>query len=888
MKLLETRVYRGPNLYGYRPVIRLTIDLEELEKYPSDKIPGFTDRLIAAIPTLHEHGCSYGEPGGFIRRLHDGTWFGHITEHVAIELQCLAGTPVTYGKTRTAHREGVYHVVYSFEEESVGRRAGEVAMKYLQGLLPEGYPDKLPPIDLQKEIEDLARLAERMALGPSTRSLVDEAKRRGIPTMRLNKQSLVQFGWGTYQKRIQATVTSETRHIAVEIAQDKALTNSLLERAGLPVPRQQRAYSADDAVEIAERIGYPVVVKPMDLSHGRGVALDLTTPEAVREAFAKAYDLSSYVLVETFQHGADHRVLVVNGEVVAVSERVPGHVVGDGSSTIKQLVDIVNSDPRRGVGHEKMLTRIEIDHQAERLLSQAGYTLETVLPSGQVFALRSTGNLSTGGTAIDRTDVIHPDNLDIAVRAAKVVGLDVAGIDLICPDISKSCREHGGVIVEVNAAPGFRMHVSPTIGTPRNVAAPVLDMLFPPNVPARIPLAAITGTNGKTTTSRMVAHILKMSGKRTGLTTTDGIYIDGERILKGDMTGPWSARVVLTDPTVEAAVLETARGGILREGLGWDKCDVGAVLNVSADHLGLAGVETIEDLAYVKRLVVEVVRDGGTSVLNADDELVRAMADRASGRIMYFARSPSNEVVRKHVRGGGRAAVLEQGVNGDMITIYDGDRHIPVTWTHLIPATFEGKAKFNVENALAAAAIAYSMGISLEHIKQGLRTFTTSFFQAPGRCNVFDEHPFRVIVDYGHNAAAMAKMAEFVLGLRRERTIGVLMAAGDRRDDDIRAVGREAARAFDIVIPKEDSTRRGRKIGEVSSLLAEGARETSKNPEQIYPRTDEREGVELALSMAKPGDLVVIFADDITSVWKQVIYWGKERTSQAPPLPNEA
>lgn len=888
MKLLETRVYRGPNLYGYRPVIRLTIDLEELEQYPSDKLPGFTERLIAAMPTLHEHGCSYGEPGGFLRRLNDGTWFGHITEHVALELQCLAGTPVTYGKTRTAHRDGVYHVVYSFEEESVGRRAGEVALRYLRSLLPDGFPDKLPPVNLQEEIESLARLAERMALGPSTRSLVEEAKKRGIPTMRLNKQSLVQFGWGTYQKRIQATVTSETRHIAVEIAQDKQLTNSLLERAGLPVPRQERAYSADEAVEIAERLGYPIVVKPMDLSHGRGVALDLTTAEAVRDAFTKAYDLSSYVLVETFQHGKDHRVLVVNGEVVAVSERVPGHVIGDGQSTIKQLVDIVNTDPRRGVGHEKVLTRIEIDHQAERLMAQAGYTLDTVLPAGFMFALRSTGNLSTGGTAIDRTDVIHPDNLDIAIRAAKVVGLDVAGIDLICPDISKSCREHGGVIVEVNAAPGFRMHVSPTVGTPRNVAAPVVDMLFPSGVPARIPMAAITGTNGKTTTSRMVAHILKMSGKRTGLTTTDGIYIDGERILKGDMTGPWSARVVLTDPTVEAAVLETARGGILREGLGWDRCDVGAVLNVSADHLGLGGIETVEDLAYVKRLIVEVVRDGGTSVLNADDEYTRAMAEKASGRIMYFSRSPTNETVRKHVRDGGRAVVLEQGVNGDMITIYDGDRHIPLTWTHLIPATFEGKAKFNVENSLAAAAIAYAMGVSLEHIRQGLRTFTTSFFQAPGRCNVFDEHPFRVIVDYCHNPAAMAKMADFIHGLRRGRCIGVLMAAGDRRDDDIRAVGREAGRVFDIVIPKEDSARRGRKPGELSGLLAEGAREAGRSPENIFQRTDEREAVELAMSMAKPGDLVVIFADDVTAVWKQVIYWGKERTSQIPPLPHEA
>ncbi|HVY47305.1 MAG TPA: Mur ligase family protein, partial [Minicystis sp.] len=563
----------------------------------------------------------------------------------------------------------------------------------------------------------------------------------------------------------------------------------------------------------------------------------------------------------------------------------------------------VNADPRRGVGHEKVLTRIEIDDQAERLLKLAGYTVATVLPKGERFMLRATGNLSTGGTAVDKTDVIHPDNAEIAVRAAKVVGLDVAGIDLICEDISKSVREHGGVIVEVNAAPGFRMHVAPTEGTPRNVAAPVIDMLFPGSnargsqsehasggAPSRIPTAAITGTNGKTTTSRMVAHILKMSGKRVGLTTTDGIYIDGERVLKGDMTGPWSARVVLTDPTVEAAVLETARGGILREGLGWDRCDVGCVLNVSADHLGLAGIETVEDLAFVKRLVVEVVRENGTSVLNADDPLVVQMAEKAEGKIMYFSRSSSSEVVRAHVKAGGRAAVLEQGVHGEMITLYEGDRHIPVLWTHLVPATFEGKAKFNVENALAASAIAFSLGASLEHIRQGLRTFTTSFFQAPGRCNVFDEHPFKVIVDYGHNPAAMAQMAELVRALARgtgaagadrarkegkRRAIGVIMAAGDRRDDDIREVGRVAATAFDVLVTKEDEDRRGREPGEVPRLLAEGAR--AGGAEHVHERGDEREAIEYAFRLAHPGDLVVVFADDVTRTWKQVIYWGKER-----------
>lgn len=894
MKLLETRVYRGPSPYGYRPLIRMTLDLESLEEYPSSAIPGFVPKLVAGIPSLHDHGCSYGEPGGFLRRLADGTWFGHIAEHVAIELQCLAGTPVTYGKTRTAGREGVYHVIVSFEEERVGRRACELSLEYLQSLLPPEFPDHRPFVDLAKEKDELARLAERVALGPSTRSIVEEAKRRGIPTLRLNERSLVQLGWGVHQQRIQATVTSKTSHIGVEIAQEKDLTANLLSRAGLPTPSHERAYDADEAVEIAARLGYPVVVKPMDLSHGRGVALNLVDEAAVRDAFEKAYEHSSDVLVEEYFQGNDHRVLVIGDRVVAVSERVPGHVVGDGVSTIAALVERVNADPRRGVGHEKVLTRIEFDHQANRLMGLAGYTQETVLDEGQVFALRSTGNLSTGGTAVDRTDVIHPDNVDIAIRAAKVIGLDVAGIDIVCQDISRSLREQRGCIVEVNAAPGFRMHIAPTEGKARNVAAPVIDSLFPGTVGAprgasgtakgRIPLAAITGTNGKTTTSRMVSHILKMSGKKVGLTTTDGIYVDGERVLKGDMTGPWSARVVLTDPTLEAAVLETARGGILREGLGWDRCDVGCVLNVSADHLGLRGVDTVEDMAFIKRLVVEVTHDDGTSVLNADDPLVREMVGKACGRIMWFTRDPENELVREHVRNGGRAAGIEHGVNGEMLTLYDGDRHMPLIWTHLIPATLEGKAKFNVENALAAAAITFSLGVSLEHIRQGLRTFATSFFQAPGRCNVFDEHPFRVIVDYGHNPAAMSAMAELVVAMRRNRAIGVIGAAGDRRDEDIRELGRVAAGAFDRVIVKEDPDRRGRESGAAAKLVVEGLLAGGLAEERIETEVEEARAIERGLAMAEPGDLLVVFADEPAEAWKRVIYFGKDRPSQLGAL----
>jgi cyanophycin synthetase len=879
MKVLETRVYRGPNLYGYRPIIRLTVDLEELEDYPSDAIPGFVDKLVHFIPSLQDHTCSYGVKGGFVRRLREGTWMGHILEHCSLELQCLAGTPVTYGKCRSTGDRGVYHVIYSYDEERVGLKASEIARKLLLSLLPAELPSAYTePFDFHAERDALARLAERIALGPSTRSLVEEAKKRGIPALRLNDQSLVQFGYGRHQKRIQATVTSETRHIAVEIAQDKELTNRLLHDAGLPVPKSVLVDEEDEAVSAAEDMGYPVVLKPYNLSHGRGVAIDLRDAAAVRDAFRKCAELTDTMLVERFLPGRDHRVLVIQNEVVAVAERVPGHVVGDGTSTIGQLVERTNQDPRRGVGHENLLTRIEIDYQAERLLALAGRTLDSVLAAGEVFYLRSTGNLSTGGTAVDRTDVIHPDNAEIAVRAAAVIGLDIAGIDLMAPDISKPVRETGGGIVEVNAAPGFRMHIAPTEGRPRNVAGPVLDMLFPPGSQARIPILAITGTNGKTTTSRLVAHILKMSGKRVGLTTTDGIYIDGQRFLKGDMTGPWSARVVLRDPTVDAAVMETARGGILREGLGFDRCDVGCVLNVGNDHLGLRGVGTLEELAYVKRLVLEVVRKDGVSVMNADDPLVVAMATEAEGQHLYFTMNPKNELVREHIGNGGLAAVLEDGANGQMLTLYRGEQHLPLLWSHLIPATLEGKAMFNVANALAAAAVASAAGVSLDAIRQGLRTFDTTFFQAPGRCNVYDQHPFRVIVDYGHNPPAVAAMVDLVKRLRKKRAIGVLSAPGDRRDQDIRELGATAAPAFDTLILREDDWKRGREPGQIVALLEEGVRSVRPDAD-LRVVLEEQQATDTALKLAEPGDLVVLFADEITRTWKQVIYFGREEVT---------
>jgi cyanophycin synthetase len=885
MKILETRVYRGPNLYALWPVIRLRMDLGELEHFPTAKLPGFSERLAAMIPSLAQHGCSYGEDGGFIRRMNEdeGTWMGHVLEHVALELQVLVGTPVTFGKTRSnGLPEGQYWVVYSYVEEEVGIAAGELALRIVRHLLPPEREDHDPaPLDFRAELERLVRIAQRYALGPSTAALVRAAEERDIPWIRLNQGSLVQLGYGKYQKRIQATITSETRQIAVEIASDKRLTHQILEQLGLPVPRQSMVYDPQDAIDEAERLGYPVVIKPLDGHHGNGVAINLKTSEEVRAAFEKAREHCSRVIVEACQAGQDHRILVVDGRVVAVAQRIPGHVVGDGRLSVAELIESVNRDPRRGVGHEKVLTRLEVDDQARRLLAQAGLSLDSVPEEGRIVYLRSTGNLSTGGTSTDKTDVIHEENRDMAERAVKAIGLDVGGVDFISPDITRSYKEVGGAIVEINAAPGLRMHVAPTEGRPRDVAGPVLDMLFPRGTRYRIPIAAITGTNGKTTTTRMAAHILKLSGYRVGMSTTDGVYIDGVLTVRGDMTGPWSSQIVLRDPTIDAAVLETARGGIVRSGLGWRKCSVGAVLNVASDHLGLGGVDSLEDLAAVKQIIAEVAQH--YCVLNADDERVARMAEHSPAEPIYVTMDRNNELVRNHVRTKGKAVVLEEGLNGRMLVFYQGERQIPLLWARHVPATIEGRALHNIQNSMFAAAVAHGMGVGVENIRQGLRTFTTDFFQAPGRLNVYNEHPFRVLLDYAHNAHSMEAVARTVRELAvHGRRIGVIASPGDRRDEDVLALAAAAAPAFDLVLIREDDDLRGRQPGEVGALLRQGLMAAGFPAERIVPEIyGEADAVLKALETACPGDLVVIFGDRLARVWDLIVGF-KPQPSQLP------
>ena len=609
------------------------------------------------------------------------------------------------------------------------------------------------------------------------------------------------------------------------------------------------------------------------------------------------------MLVESFIEGMDHRMLVVNNELVAVAKRVPGHVVGDGRRSIAELIDIVNEDPRRGIGHEKVLTRLELDQQAKRLMDKDGIDENTVLPEGKVFYLRSTANLSTGGTAIDMTDVVHPDNREMAVRAVQAVGLDVGGVDFLTSDITRPYKEVGGAIVEVNAAPGFRMHVAPSEGEPRDVSGKVMDMLFPPASPRRIAIASITGTNGKTTTSRMLGHILKTAGHTVGMTSTDGVYIDGRLSVKGDMTGPASAHIVLRDPTVDVAVLETARGGLLRSGLGYRRCDVSACLNVASDHLGLNGIDTLEQLAEVKRIPIEVARD--TAVLNADDEHCLKMADYTDAEhVCYVTMNPAHALVKEHIRAGGRAMVLEQGIGGDMITLYDKGTHFQLLWTHLIPATMEGKATHNVQNAMFAAALAFSMNKSLEDIRHGLQTFNSTIFQAPGRMNVFDECdyqstpgrmnafdelPFRVILDYGHNAAAIASISQLVSRLDvAGKRIGVLAAPGDRRDEDIRAIAASAAGFFDYYVCKADDNRRGRGEDEVPQMLKKELQERGVDNHRISVVPDEVKAVNEALGMAREGDLVVIFGDNVERCWRQVAGHKVDEGGHAETSPENA
>ena len=866
LEIRQHNVYRGPNIWSRKPVIHLEVDLGELEDRPSHHIPGFNHQLLELIPSLQTHGCSVGEPGEFIERLREGTWMGHVLQHVALELQTLAGTEVSLGKTRGAAETGVYHVLYEYRQEDVGLQAGQIGCRLLNHLIYGAEPD----FSLQHEVEELILLAERVSYGPTTRAIVDEAERRGIPVLRLDpRRSLVQLGHGRYQKRIWTALTSSTSDIAVDIAHDKELTNQLLQRAGVPSPQGVAVRTVDEAIAVASDIGFPVVAKPLDGNHGRGVVTNVVDVPGLRHAFAVAAEesVSGDVLIERYLIGKDYRILVIDGEVIAVAERVPAHVIGDGKHTVAELVDRTNADPRRGIGHEKILTRITLDHHSENLLAVQGLSTRDIPVAGQVVQLKQTGNLSTGGTAIDRTDEIHPENREIARHAAKVIGLDIAGIDFITPDIAQSARQTGGGVVEVNAGPGFRMHTHPTEGTPRPVGREVVRMLFPSGTPTRIPIIAVTGTNGKTTTARMAAHIMRAAGRMVGLTTTDGIYVGEECIAKGDMAGPQSAQLVLQDPRVDFAVLEAARGGILRTGLGFDHCNVAIVTNVTSDHLGLKGVTTMAELARAKGVVPASVYQDGTSVLNADNPWTVRMADDARGDVTFFSMSEDNPAVQEHLREQGRALVMRPTATGDALLLLENDQETHIMFAHEIPATLGGRIRVNTANALAAIAATLAVKVPIETIRDALTTFSNEFADTPGRFNLLSIDGRDVLMDYGHNVGALQAIGEVVNGFSAPQAVGVIAVPGDRRDEDIRAFGELAATIFDRIVIREDDDRRGRQPGEIAALLRRAVLDAGMPDTAVTVVLDEVEAALAGIRLANAGDLVVVLVDRIDLLW---------------------
>ncbi|TXI80084.1 MAG: cyanophycin synthetase, partial [Flavobacteriales bacterium] len=817
MRILELKAMRGPNYWSVKRhnLIVMRLDIEDLEEKPTDKIPGFLERIQALLPSMYSHRCSEEHEGGFWERVQRGTWMGHVIEHIALEIQTLAGMDTGFGRTRSTREHGVYNVVFSYVEEPVGMYAAKAAVRIAQALIDGS------PYDLEADLQQMREIREESRLGPSTGSIVAEAVSRGIPYLRLNGQSLVQLGHGVHQKRIRATITSQTSNIGVEIACDKEETKQLLESYEIPVPKGRVVRTEEGLDAALDSVGYPCVIKPIGGNHGRGATIGIKTPDEALAGFHKAKEISRSVIVERYITGLDHRLLVINHRFVAAAKRTPACVVGDGKSTITNLVEEVNKDPRRGYGHENVLTRIDIDDHTLKLLARQNYTPETVPAKDEVVYLKATANLSTGGTADDVTEVVHPFNVFLAERVSRIIDLDICGIDIMTDDITQPLRDTGGAVLEVNAAPGFRMHLDPTGGLGRNVAEPVIDMLFPPGTPSRIPIIAITGTNGKTTTTRLTAHIMRSVGNKVGMTCSDGVYIMNRMLMTGDCTGPASAQFVLKDPLVDMAVLETARGGLVRSGLGFEHCDVAIVTNVAADHLGLKDIHTLEELAHVKSTVPRSVRQDGYAILNADDELVMAMRKQCTAKIALFSLDENNRLIRQHCKLGGLAAIYENG----FITISKGEWKLRIEKAVNVPLTYGGKAVFNIQNILPAVLAAFVRGVKIEELREALMTFVPSATQTPGRMNLFQFRNFQVIVDYAHNPHGFEALGKFLSKVPDSPKIGVIAGVGDRRDEDTVNLGRLSARMFDEIIIRQDRNLRGKSDDEIIALLVKGIHE---------------------------------------------------------------
>jgi cyanophycin synthetase len=856
MKILKIQALRGPNLWSVKrkKLIQMRLDLEEMEQYPTDKIKGFSERIEAMFPTMIEHRCSEGCKGGFFMRVKRGTWMGHVIEHIALEIQTLAGMDTGFGRTRETKTPGIYNVVFSYTEENVGVYAAESSVRIAEALISGG------DYDLEGDLQKMREIRERVRLGPSTGSIVEEAVARDIPWIRLGTNSLVQLGYGINQMRFQATITCKTSNIAVDIACDKEQTKRMLNMASIPVADGDICVDEEDLEETIKKIGYPIVLKPLDGNHGKGASINVKTWEEAVEGLTYAKKYSRRVIVEKFVTGFDFRVLIIDNKLVAAAKRVPANVVGDGKNTIQQLIDITNKDPRRGYGHENVLTQIEIDRDSEDLLNKYGYSVDTVPEKEEIVYLKSTANLSTGGTSVDVTDMMHPENIFLCERISRVIGLDICGVDIMAENLTQPLKENGGCILEVNAAPGFRMHLAPSEGLPRNVAAPVIDMLYPPGKESRIPIIAVTGTNGKTTTTRLIAHIVKNNGYKVGFTTSDGIYIQNHMMEKGDTTGPLSAEYILKDPTVEFAILETARGGILRSGLGFGRCDIAVMTNVAADHLGLADIHTLEDLAKVKSVVVRSVKKDGWAILNGEDEQCVKIGESLDCNVAYFSLDEENPFIKKLSKEGKTVAVYENGY----ITIKKGEWKIRVERATHVPLTLNGKARFMIANVLAATLASYLWGFKTDDISLSLKTFIPSVAQTPGRMNIFEFRKFKVLIDFAHNPAGYRGIEDYLNNIESVKKIGIIAGVGDRRDEDIKECGLIAGRMFDHIIIRQEKYLRGRTEQEIIDLILEGISDANSNTTyEIIPL--ETEAIKHAIDTVEDGAFITALSDVVAN-----------------------
>lgn len=852
MIIVSSHAYQGKNIYSYKPVMKLVVDLDRYADIPTKYIENFNDILQELLPGLNKHHCCRGYEGGFVERLKEGTYLAHVIEHIAIELQVKLGYDIKFGKTRETGKKGIYNIIYGYENEKAGLEGGKLAFEIAKGIISGEVPD------VAKRLEEIKKICIATDFGVSTASILKEAGKRDIPIIRLGNGSILQLGYGKRQKRIEATLTENSSCVSVDIACNKELTKSILHEYGIPVPVGKVFRSEQEVLEYCEKIGYPVVVKPNYGSHGKGVSINLKNPQEVLEAYRIAREYEDTIMVEKYIKGSYYRVLVVGDKVVAASHRISAHVTGDGESTLTELVKKENSNPMRGEGHEKPLTKISIDKVAEQYLRKRGITLNYVPMDGEIVYLRENDNLSTGGVAIDVTDEIHEENKKLIAQAAGIIGLDVAGVDISTVDISKPLTETGGAIIEINAAPGIRMHHYPYQGTSRNVAKAIVDMLFPEESPSRIPIVSVTGTNGKTTTARMITHILRQMGNTVGMTTTSGIYINDELIKYGDNTGPISARTVLMDRRVEYAVLETARGGIVNRGLGYDVADVGIVTNITEDHLGIDEINTLEDLACVKSLVAEAVKKDGYAVLNADDQYCLSMRERIKSNVILFSLSTENEAVKEHVKNEGMAIYSD----GSTIFVNKAGVELPFIEVKNIPAAINGILKHNISNSMAAIAGAIGMGISTESIIAGLSTFRSDSVNNPGRFNIHDVNGIKVVLDYGHNIDGYRMVIDSLLQMKTGCLIGVIGTPGDRTDSSTITIGNMCGNCFDRIYIKEDRDRRGREPGAVAALLERGCRMGSIKPSEILIELDEEKALEKAILGASPGDIVIAFFEE--------------------------